>query len=76
MKSSIKGSVMLLVAAVIWGLAFSAQDMAAEHVPVFTVGAVRSLVATLFLMLAVLAFDKAEKSGRFLFSKKKIIQMQ
>lgn len=71
MKSSIKGSVMLLVAAVIWGLAFSAQDMAAEHVPVFTVGAVRSLVATLFLMLAVLAFDKAEKSGRFLFSKKK-----
>ena len=71
MKSSIKGSVMLLVAAVIWGLAFSAQDMAAEHVSVFTVGAVRSLVATVFLMLAVLAFDKAEKSGRHLFSKRK-----
>ena len=71
MKSSIKGSAMLLVAAVIWGLAFSAQDMAAEHVPVFTVGAVRSLVATVFLALAVLAFDKAEGNGRFLFSKKK-----
>ena len=71
MKTSIKGSVMLLFAAIIWGLAFSAQDMAAEHVPVFTVGAVRSLVATVFLMLAVLAFDKAERSGRFLFSRKK-----
>lgn len=71
MKSSIKGSMMLLVAAIIWGLAFSAQDMAAEHVPVFTVGAVRSLVATVFLMLAVLVFDKAEGNGRFLFSRRK-----
>ncbi len=71
MNKQFRGSAMLLLCAVIWGLAFSAQDMAAEHVPVFTVGAVRSFMATAFLALAVLLFDKFEKNGRFLFSKER-----
>ncbi len=71
MNKQFKGSAMLLLCALIWGLAFSAQDMAAEHVPVFTVGAVRSLMATVFLSLSVLLFDKFEKNGRFLFSRKR-----
>ena len=70
-RTELKGSVMLLICAMIWGFAFSAQDIAAEHVDTFTVGAVRSVVATLALALAVMGFDKATKNGRFLFSKKK-----
>lgn len=70
-KTAFKGSVMLLVCAAIWGFAFSAQDLAAEHVNVFTCGAVRSLIATLVLALAVLAFDAAGGNGRCLLSRTK-----
>ena len=54
-KTELKGSAMLLVCAMIWGFAFSAQDIAAEHVDTFTVGAVRSIIAALVLSLAVMA---------------------
>lgn len=40
----------LLTASVIWGLAFSAQK-AASAVPPLTLGAIRSIIATLFLLL-------------------------
>ena len=70
-KTELKGSAMLLVCAMIWGFAFSAQDVAAEHVDTFTVGAVRSIIAALVLSLAVMGFDKATKNGRVLFSKDK-----
>ncbi len=71
MNKNLKGSLILLLCAMIWGFAFSAQDMAAEHVPVFTVGAVRSLVATVFLAAVIAVIDKTTGSGRFLFSRKK-----
>ena len=71
MNKNLKGSLILLLCAMIWGFAFSAQDMAAEHVPVFTVGAVRSLIATVFLAAVIVAIDKATGNGRFLFSRKK-----
>ncbi len=71
-NQGLRGSLLLLAAAIIWGLAFSAQDMAAAAgVGVFSCGASRSLVATLFLTLAVLLFDKLERNGRFLFSRRK-----
>lgn len=60
---------MLLVGAMIWGFAFAAQDIIADSVGVFTCGAVRSLIATVVLSLAVLLFDRWEKNGRFLFSR-------
>ena len=69
MKKSMKGSAMLLVGAMIWGFAFAAQDIIADSVGVFTCGAVRSLIATVVLSLAVLLFDRWEKNGRFLFSR-------
>lgn len=62
---------MLLLCAIIWGLAFSAQDMAAAHVGVFTCGAVRSAMATVFLALAVMLFDKLERTGRCLLSRRR-----
>ena len=71
MNKQFRGSVILLLAAIIWGLAFTAQDMAAERVSVFTVGATRSLMATVFLALVIPLFDKLEGNGRFLFSKRR-----
>lgn len=66
--------ILLTLAAMIWGFAFSSQK-AAEAVPPLTLGAARSLFATVFLTLAVVAFDKIQKNGRRLFSKKKIIDL-
>lgn len=43
-------SALLLTAAVIWGLAFVAQEQLADSVPPFTVNAVRSLIASAALV--------------------------
>ena len=62
-------SLMMLVAAAIWGFAFSAQK-AAAHVPAFTLTAARSLLAAIFLFFLIMILDRATKSGRRLVSKK------
>jgi len=59
--------VTLLLAAVIWGFAFSAQESAAS-VPPFTLGASRSLFAAAFLIALIPILDRAKKSERRLFS--------
>lgn len=43
-------SALLLTAAIIWGLAFVAQEQVSDHVPPFTVNAVRSLIAAVALI--------------------------
>ena len=48
-KYRILSSAMLLTAAVIWGLAFVAQEQLADSVPPFTVNAARSLIASVAL---------------------------
>lgn len=55
--------ILLLIAAIIWGFAFSAQKSAAD-VPPFTIGAVRSSFATVFLFIIIPMLDKAKKNGR------------
>ena len=60
---------LLVLAALIWGLAFSAQK-SAEAIPPFTLGAARSLLAAIFLTFLILIFDKIQKNGRQLFSKR------
>ena len=59
---------MLLLAAMIWGFAFSAQK-AAQEVPPFTLGAARSLIAGIFLLLIIPALDKLRNTGRHLISR-------
>ncbi len=54
----------------LWGFAFSAQKEAAA-VPAFTVGAVRNIFATVFLMLVIPFLDRLSKNGRHLISKKR-----
>lgn len=59
---------LLFAAAIIWGFAFAAQD-AASDVGAFTLGYARSIVAGIFLIGVVIAFDKLFATGRHLFSK-------
>ena len=67
-------AVLLVIAAAIWGFAFSAQK-AAEAVPAFTLGCARSIFATIFLVFVIMIFDKLTKSNRKLFSKEKKIDL-
>ena len=55
---NIKGALILLVAALIWGMAFVAQSSAADSIGPFTFNALRSFVGALFL-LAFLAVRTA-----------------
>jgi len=56
MKSlnNIKGSAILCLAALIWGLAFVAQSQAADSVPPFVFNSLRSFIGALFLFLLLL----------------------
>ena len=67
-KKKYISTALLFTAAVIWGFAFAAQDAASE-VGAFTLGFARSIVAGIFLIGVVIAFDKLTGSGRRLFSK-------
>ena len=58
----------LLIAALIWGLSFSAQKSAGA-LPVFVLNAARGLTASVFLFLMIPVFDLLTKSGRRLFGK-------
>ena len=59
---------LLLLAAIIWGFAFAAQD-AASDMGAFTLGFARSIVAGIFLIGVIMIFDKLLGTGRRLFSK-------
>ena len=61
----------LLLAAMLWGFAFAAQESAAE-IPPFTLGAVRSILGVFFLIIIIIIFDKAKKTNRRLISRKGI----
>lgn len=60
---------LLLIASVIWGFAFTAQKAAVSISP-FTLGALRSAVATVFLLLVIPVFDRVRGTGRSIFPKK------
>lgn len=62
-------ALLMLIAAALWGFSFSAQKVAAS-LPPFTLGAVRSLFAAVFLLGVVAAFDQLPGSQRRLFSTK------
>ena len=67
MKSinNVKGSAILCLAALIWGLAFVAQSQAADLVPPFMFNALRSFIGALFLFL--LQFVNAKRRGMPVF---------
>lgn len=67
MKKSLSGSIMLLLATVIWGSAFVSQDIAMAHLPPFSFQAIRSFVAVIGLMPVIAIFDRvgSEKTNFF-----------
>lgn len=66
-------AILMIIAAMIWGFAFSAQK-AAENVSPFTLGAMRSLFAFIFLIFVILFFDIFLTRGvGFFLRKRKLI---
>ncbi|MBQ7363816.1 MAG: DMT family transporter [Clostridia bacterium] len=62
---------LLLLASMLWGFAFVAQS-GASAVPPFTLGAARSILAGIFLILLIPVLDVSMKTGRRLVSRKGI----
>lgn len=60
----------LFLAALIWGLSFSAQK-SASALPVFVVNAARGWIAGVFLFLMIPLFDRLTKNERRLISREK-----
>lgn len=65
----IASSFSLFLAALIWGLAFSAQK-AASNVPPFALTAARSIIAAIVLLPIAHVFDRLSKNGRRILSRR------
>lgn len=62
--------ILFIIATMLWGFAFSAQKAAAD-LPPFTLGALRSIIAVVFLAAIIPALDKFTKNGRKIITDKK-----
>lgn len=69
--NKIKGEVILLITALIWGFAFVAQSSGMEHIGPFTFNVVRFFLGLTSLFIVLLI--KKRKSGKPLFSKTSLI---
>ena len=69
MSKNLKGNAILLIAAIIWGLAFVAQDAAARTVPPFTINAIRSFIGCIVL-IPVCAYLSKKKGEKHVFKNK------
>lgn len=67
-KTSLLGMGLLLLAALLWGFGFTTQDLALAAIGPYTLGSIRNLLATLFLIPVIMFFDR--KTERRLFSLK------
>lgn len=65
MKRKLKGNILLLITAIIWGTAFVAQSEGMRYVEPFTYNAVRTLLGGIVLIPVITAFKwgRKEKSG-------------
>ena len=73
-KKEIEGSLILLLAALLWGLTFIFQSQASQYIGPFTLSAFRNIVATLFLLPVMLfSIRKEEKVTKEKFNYKKAI---
>jgi len=67
MNKNLKGNLLLVLAAFIWGISFVMQDKAALFLSPFTINGVRSLIGTAALMPLILV--RSKKSGVPVFEK-------
>ncbi len=68
--SNLKGSLILITAALIWGLAFVAQSTAAESAPAFTINALRSFIGAFALYIFYMLCNIKSKATFFPKEKK------
>lgn len=67
LNKNLKGNLMLILAAMVWGVSFVMQDLATESLSPFAINGIRSLIGALMLFFLSLAMSK--KSGRPMFEK-------
>lgn len=63
MKKSLRGSILLLLATVIWGSAFVSQSIGMDHIGPFTFQAVRCFLGGLILIPVIAIFDRRKTDG-------------
>ena len=66
----ITSAALMLAAAAIWGLAFVAQK-ASDAIPPFALGAARSAIAAIFILITLPITDKILRTGRHLLTDEK-----
>ena len=71
MSKRLLSPALLLLAAILWGFAFAAQESASQ-IPAFTLGAIRSILGGAFLTAVIIILDKVLKTNRRLISRKGI----
>ena len=62
-KTQVRNSLLLLLAAIIWGVAFVAQSVGMEYVGPFTFNAVRSLIGGIVLIPCIFLLGKLNGEG-------------
>lgn len=60
---NIRQTVLPLLAAFIWGTAFVAQSVGSESLSPFGFNSIRNIIASIFLFILVLVFDRMHKKG-------------
>lgn len=63
MKQQIKSSLILLLTATIWGVAFVAQSVGMEYISPFTFNAIRCVLGGLVLIPVILVLKKKKETG-------------
>ena len=64
MKNKIRGSILILLATIIWGAAFVAQSVGMDHIGPFTFQAVRCMLAVIGLIPVITISDKFKNDGK------------
>ncbi|MBE6788430.1 MAG: DMT family transporter [Ruminococcaceae bacterium] len=67
MSRNLKGNLLLVLAAFVWGISFVMQDLAALHLSPFSINGIRSLIGTAALTPLIMVMSK--KSGRPILEK-------
>lgn len=63
MKQQIKSSLILLLTATIWGVAFAAQSVGMEYIGPFTFNAIRCVLGGMVLIPVILVLKKKKETG-------------
>lgn len=69
MKKRLSGSLLLLLATLIWGSAFVSQSIGMDHIGPYTFQAIRCAMATIGLLPIIWLFDRKKDDGKTFLSR-------